>query len=71
VVVDKITSGSAYELGGGQVNDVVTTLDGEPITTMEELLTELRTRRAGEEVTIAVLRGDSGVNLEITLGALS
>jgi S1-C subfamily serine protease len=71
VVVESITSGSAYELGGGQVNDVVTTLDGEPITTMEELLTELRTKRAGDEVTIAVLRGDSGVDLEITLGALS
>ncbi len=71
VIVNSVDAGSAYELGGGQINDVIRTLDGEPITTMEELLTELRTKRAGEEVTIAVLRGDSDVDLEITLGTLS
>lgn len=68
VIVDGVNAGSPYELGGGEVNDVITTLDGKPITTMEELLTELRTKRAGDEVSIAVLRADSDVDLAITLG---
>ncbi|MGH8913525.1 MAG: S1C family serine protease [Acidimicrobiia bacterium] len=70
VSVDSVVSGSAYEQGGGQINDVITTLDGTPITTMEELLTLLRTKRSGEEVSIAVLRADSEVDLMITLGTL-
>ena len=70
VIVESVTSGSAYELGGGQMNDVITALDGMPITTMDTLLTEMRTRRSGDEVTIAVSRADSDLDLSITLGTL-
>jgi S1-C subfamily serine protease len=48
---------------------VITALDEVPITTMDTLLTELRTRRAGEDVTLAVTRSESAVDLVIHLGA--
>ena len=67
VQVTDVTSDSAYDLGGGQTNDVITALDGVPITSMDTLLTELRTRRAGEMVTIAVTRADADANLAVTL----
>jgi S1-C subfamily serine protease len=70
VIVDTFLSGSAYELGGGQINDVITSLDGEPITTMENLLTILRMRRSGDIVTISVSRADSDLDLDVTLGAI-
>ncbi|MGH8872767.1 MAG: S1C family serine protease [Acidimicrobiia bacterium] len=68
VLVTRLTTGSAYETGDGQVNDVITALDAVPVTNMETLLTELRTRRAGDLVTLAVSRADSAVELRITLG---
>ncbi len=68
VVVDGVETGSAYEAGGGQVNDVITSLDGVPVTTMEALLTEMRRKRAGQTVTVGVTRAESPTDLEITLG---
>jgi putative serine protease PepD len=59
---------SAYEDAGGQVNDVITGLDGRSITTMDTLLTQMRTRRSGESVTLAVTRSDSSLDLTVTLG---
>jgi hypothetical protein len=35
---------------------------------MDTLLTLLRSRRAGEDVTVAVTRSDSSVDLTISLG---
>ena len=49
VRVTNVTADSAYDLGGGQTNDVITALDDVLVTSMETLLTELRTRRAGED----------------------
>lgn len=68
VLVTDFSVASAYEDAGGQINDVITALDGRPITTMGTLLTHLRTRRSGESVTLAVTRSDSSLDLTITLG---
>ena len=67
VLVTNVTSGSAYEAGGGHDSDVITALDGVTVTTMETLLTELRTRRAGETVEMAVTRGEADIDLTIVL----
>ena len=67
VLVTSVTPDSAYDLGGGFTNDVITALDEVPVTSMDTLLTELRTRRAGELVTMAVTRADADVELAVTL----
>jgi putative serine protease PepD len=68
VVVTDVATASAYDEAGGQVNDVITAIDGVPITTMDTLLTILRSRRAGEAVTVAVTRSEASVDLNISLG---
>jgi putative serine protease PepD len=70
VLVETITTGSSYQVGGGQINDVITDLDGVPITTMDGLLTVMRAKRSGDEVTISVSRSEADLDLEITLGTL-
>jgi S1-C subfamily serine protease len=70
VLVETITTGSSYQVGGGQINDVITDLDGVPIATMDGLLTVMRTKRSGDEVTISVSRSEADLDLEITLGTL-
>ena len=68
VLVQDVTSGDAYEQGGGQVNDVIVSLDGEPIETLEGLLTELRRHRAGEESIVGITRSNGEMDLTVTLG---
>ncbi|MEX1126333.1 MAG: trypsin-like peptidase domain-containing protein [Acidimicrobiia bacterium] len=68
VLVDQMTAGAPYELSGGQVNDVIVSLDGVPIDTLERLLTELRRHRAGEQSILGVTRSDGELDLTITLG---
>ncbi|MGH8948951.1 MAG: PDZ domain-containing protein, partial [Acidimicrobiia bacterium] len=67
VRVTNVTPDSAYDLGGGQINDVITALDEVAISSMDTLLTELRTRRAGETVSMAVTRADADTELTVTL----
>lgn len=71
VGVAGILDDSAYEQAGGLVNDVITRVDGDPVTTQDELLTKLRFLRAGDEVPITVLRADQVIELSTTMGRLS
>ena len=68
VLVNDVFSGDPYEQSGGQVNDVIVSLDGAPIETLERLLTELRRRRAGEVSILGVTRSDADLDLTVVLG---
>ncbi|HEY7469575.1 MAG TPA: trypsin-like peptidase domain-containing protein [Acidimicrobiia bacterium] len=68
VLVTDMPSDSAYGVAGGQVNDVITAIEDEPINTLDSLLTELRSSRAGDVVTVAVTRADQDLDLTVTLG---
>ena len=70
VLVNEILPNSAYEQGGGQVNDVIVFLDDVPIRTLDELLTTLRMRRADQQVVIGVVRADADLEIDVTLGRL-
>lgn len=70
VLVTDILRDSAYESAGGQINDVITSLDGVAIDTLDELLTRLRFMRSGDTVLVVILRGDAQLELEATMGAL-
>jgi S1-C subfamily serine protease len=63
-------SGSAYGDGGGQPNDVIVALDDTPVDTLEQMLSMLRKRRAGEVVSLAVERAESDLDLTVTLARL-
>ncbi|MFZ0627631.1 MAG: trypsin-like peptidase domain-containing protein [Acidimicrobiia bacterium] len=70
VIVDDMLNDSAYEAAGGQVNDVITALDGKPVTTLDRLLTLLRSHRAGQTVDVSFDRADQELELAVTLGRL-
>ena len=63
----RVSPGSAYEEGGGRNNDVITAIDDVPVSSMEALLTDLRRRRAGETVTLAVNRSSNPTDLTVIL----
>ena len=70
VLVTELLNDSAYEAAGGQINDVITAMDGQTIVTRDQLLTNLRMYRADEDVTFGILRSDSELDLVVTLGRL-
>ncbi len=70
VGVSELLSNSAYEDGGGQVNDVIFQVADFPVTTIDELLAALRRLRAGDQVDIRVLRADEELVLSVELGEL-
>jgi S1-C subfamily serine protease len=71
VRVDELSEpGSAYGDGGGQPNDVIVALDDTPVDTLEQMLSMLRKRRAGEVVSLAVERAESDLDLTVTLARL-
>lgn len=66
-VVD-LTQDSAYGAAGGQIQDVIVSLDGDPVNTIERLIALLRKRRAGDQISVDALRGSQHVTLSVTLG---
>jgi S1-C subfamily serine protease len=57
--------GEQYSVGG----DIVTAIDGAPITTMTELQNAIQAKRAGDAVTLAVIHADgSKASVKVTLG---
>ena len=68
--VVNLLSESAYEMSGGQVNDVIIEFDGLQITARDQLLAQLRRHRAGDVVEIRILRADDVQTLQVELGSL-
>jgi S1-C subfamily serine protease len=58
---------SAIGAAGAQPGDTIVTLDGASVANMNELVAMLRTYRAGETVSVALLRGDETVEILVTL----
>lgn len=71
VLVNDLTAGAAYDSAGGQVNDVIVEIGGEPVNTIDSLLAQLRRLREGETVALQILRSEAGTTLDVTLGRLS
>lgn len=70
VGVTGVLGNSAFEEAGGKINDVITRVGEVDITTQDDLLTQIRFYRAGDEVPITVLRADSTLVLDTTMGRL-
>ncbi|NYH53466.1 putative serine protease PepD [Nocardiopsis arvandica] len=65
-IVD-VTSGGAADEAGVKAGDVVVSVDGEKVSTPDELIAQIRTRQPGEEITLGVLPGGSGSEEEVTV----
>lgn len=70
ILVEGVTGGGAFELAGGQINDVIVEVDGHPVNTFETLLARMRRLREGQVIPVRILRGDANTTLDVTLGLL-
>jgi putative serine protease PepD len=68
VEVFTVDPGSAAAVAGLEAGDVITTVDGENISTMDELISMLRRYSAGQETTLVVDRAGTNDTFVVTLG---
>jgi S1-C subfamily serine protease len=69
VLVFNVTPGSAAAKGGVQPGDVITSFNGQKITSVEDLYTALRETKPGQSVKMEVVRGGQKQELTVTLDA--
>jgi S1-C subfamily serine protease len=68
VRITSVGDGTAAAAAGLAEGDLVTAIDGEPVESTGELVSELRSRVPGDTVTLTVQRGGETVELQATLG---
>ena len=71
VYVVQITSGSGAEAAGLKAGDVITTIDGKSMTTIDEVLSYIRSKNVGDTVQIVADRGGTTKTFSVVLKALS
>jgi putative serine protease PepD len=67
VEVVEVTPGGAAELAGIRAGDIITRIDGKPLTTASELTAAVRQEPAGARVKIELLRDDVKLVLDVVL----
>jgi len=67
-VIDETTAGGAGAAAGLQRGDVVTALDGTPITSSVDLTAQVRLHAAGDEVELVYVRDGRERTVTVTLG---
>lgn len=68
IYVSRVVSGGAASKAGIQEGDVIIKFDGKDITTYKSFLTELYSKKPGDEVSIVVDRNGSQKTIKVTLG---
>jgi S1-C subfamily serine protease len=74
LVIQVVPGGPSAKAGlqaDGQASandDVITAIDGHPITTIEELTQYLDTKKVGDHVTLSVTRNGQHISVGVTLG---
>jgi len=64
-----VAEGGPADLAGIEAGDVITAIDGRPITRSEELIVAIRAKATDDVVTLTVRRGDEEFDIDITLVA--
>ncbi|MFS8533003.1 S1C family serine protease [Sphaerobacter thermophilus] len=69
-VVIEVVGGSPAEEAGLQPRDVITEIDGQPLTTESSLAEIINTHRPGDTITLTVVRGSQPTQVQVTLGTM-
>lgn len=69
VRLSQVDAGGPADDAGLRVDDVITDIDGDPVSTAEELIVAVRTHRPGDKVTLTYERGGRQATAEVTLGS--
>ncbi|WP_019239782.1 MULTISPECIES: S1C family serine protease [Enorma] len=68
-VVTAVNPDSPAAEAGLEVDDIVTAVNGEPVTSADGLIIAAREHQIGETITLTVVRGDKTQDIEVTLGS--
>ncbi|MDP2211296.1 MAG: PDZ domain-containing protein, partial [Candidatus Aquicultor sp.] len=66
IVLD-VLKGTPAEKAGLKKNDVITAIDGKKISTMDQLLVEIRQKKVGDKIELTYYRGKDKKTVELTL----
>jgi len=66
----KLTSGGAADAAGLKVGDIVTNLNGIPITGSKDLTAQVRALAAGSKASVTYIRAGNASTVDVTLGTL-
>ena len=64
-----MSKGSGAEKAGLRENDAIIELDGQPITSANALVAQVRSRTVGSTVKLTIIRDGKQQNVQVTLGA--
>ena len=67
-LVEQLTPGAGAQNAGVKVGDIVTAVDGQTITTMDDLILQVRRHNPGEQVTLTILRNGQTQQIKVTVG---
>ncbi len=67
-VIESVQAGSAADTAGLLPGDVIVAVDGAPLTTMSQLVAEVRRRAPGDVVRFDVVRDGGRLVIDVTLG---
>jgi serine protease Do len=65
-----VQTGSPAEKAALQVNDVIVSLNGTPITSPNDLHTAIHPLKPGDQVALGIYRGSTKMTVSVTLGVL-
>ena len=68
IVTQVVPNGPAAQ-AGVKANDVITAIDGHPLTDDSEIYRVLQLHKPGDTVTLSIVRGNQTLNLTVTLGS--
>ena len=75
IYIEEVTDGSPAQKGGIRAYDIITEFDGTKVSTMDELTKLMDGKKAGDTVSITVMRSEnnaySPITLTVTLGSVS
>lgn len=63
-----ITPGGPADAAGLRAGDVIVAIDGDPVTSPDELIVRIRAHSPGDVITLTVREGDRDTDLQVTLG---
>jgi len=64
-----VVSGSPADQAGLKSGDVITAVDGSPVTSAAQLAQQIRAHQPGDQVTLTYARGGSSAQAQVKLGA--
>ena len=67
-MVLQVVSGSPADAAGLQQGDVITSFDGKPVTSADQLATAIQADKPGQTVKIGLYRGQDQITVSATLG---